>query len=212
MILSNPAAASPSFVPPGTGAAVPFSPRPFLGTKCPGIVCDSELSLHLANMLEAEPTIWAYDDAGDGFLEALVEGERVLFVAVPTNGSQRTRVMELASRHEAEGRRVCRVSAGSLLRQPVKANRELVAGSGDAWLAPVDRVKILDRILGEGGSSTLGELACLVNRADDPVASVLSLVVVGVLRIDMDQPIDAESRVERVSSSISLENGDGAWT
>lgn len=212
MTTPQPAIPPQPALPPMSVSRARSSSRPFFSTKCPGIVCEDDILVALAHMLEAEPTVWAFDDAGDGFLEALVGEERILFAVLPSSGLDRERIKDVADKLEARGRRVCLVPEANLRRQPARANRELVSSAGAACLAPFDRVKVLDRILGDGGSSTLGEVACLVSGGDDPVAGVLSLVVAGVLRIDMDRAIDAESRVERIEPALLSSGRETSWT
>ena len=149
------------------------------------------LQLALLRFLEAEPCVQAFEVLPDGTVDMRYWGGRVILAALPAAGPERVEAFALRRRHAKAGRRLLLVPERRLTAWPRRETCRIVAESGHAPLAATERLIVLEAIEDAGGEACLGDLACLLPQREDPVASILSLVPAGILRIDLDRPVSA---------------------
>lgn len=62
---------------------------------------------------------------------------------------------------------------------------------------PDEAVIIMATLEAEGGTSTIGDLACAIAASPRPVSAILALADAGLLELDLAAPFDAAMRVRR---------------
>ncbi len=159
------------------------------------MLATGRLQLSLLRFLEAEPCVQAFETLPDGAVDMRYWGGRVIVAALPSGGLERSAAFALRRRYAASGRRLVLIAERRLAAWPRRETCRLVAESGHAPISATERLIVLEAVEDAGGESCLGDLACLLPQRDDPVASILSLVPAGVLRIELDRPVSATSRI-----------------
>ena len=157
-----------------------------------------DLVVLLMNQLEADHRVHRYDLIGGCECEATTTCGRIRFIPLPHGGFGRQDAFDAKFAAKTErGDRVLLVAEARLRARPLMQNAALIASSGAVCPTPLDRVRLLDQLKAEGGCSTLGDLAACARNSGDPVRAVLSLVAAGLLWIELDRPIDADSLMAR---------------
>ena len=181
--------------PPDTAPGEPVSSRFYSFKNDLALTAPTNLHLALFRLLECEPCVQAYEPLADGAVDVRYWGGRLLAAVLPSKGQGYFEAMALKRRYEAEGRRLILAPERRLARWPHRETCRIISECGGTTLAPTDRLVVLEALTEKGGDAHLGDLACLLPRHEDPVSGVLSLVLAGVLRVDLSRPITALSKV-----------------
>lgn len=129
---------------------------------------------------------------------ALRSGNRRFCVLTAPSSIWRDRhhdLVEIKRKAADVGLRVMLISPQFIQREPRMSNTRAIADTCHIFLTAEDRMAVLLHVL-ENGYSTLQDCASVVVDSEAPFSAVLSLVSMGLLDIDLDKPLHADTRVD----------------
>lgn len=170
------------------------------------------LKKNLLNLIRVSNTVYPAGDANlieniavlEGWREpefvavALRSGSRRFCVLTAPSSIWRTRRQGLADikRKAADvGLRVMLISPQFIQREPRMTNTRAIADTCHIFLTAEDRMAVLLHVL-ENGYSTLQDCASVITDSEAPFSAVLSLASMGLLDIDLNQPLRPNTRVD----------------
>ncbi|KRA99880.1 hypothetical protein ASD83_05175 [Devosia sp. Root685] len=109
--------------------------------------------------------------------------------------NRRQGLIEIKRKAAEAGFRVMLISPQFIQREPRMSNTRAVADTCHIFLTAEDRMAVLLHVL-ENGYSTLQDCASVIVDSEAPYSAVLSLAGMGLLDIDLDKPLSANTRVD----------------
>ena len=129
---------------------------------------------------------------------ALRSGNRRFCVlTAPTSiwRNRRQGLIEIKRKAAEAGLRVMLISPLFIQREPRMSNTRAIVDTRHIFLTAEDRMAVLLHVL-ENGYSTLQDCAAVIVDSEAPYSAVLSLVSMGLIDIDLDKPLHAQTRVD----------------
>lgn len=170
------------------------------------------LRKNLINLIRMSNTVFPAGDANlieniavlEGWRETEVvavalrsSSRRFCVLTAPTSiwRTRRKGLVDIKRKAAEAGHRVMLISPQFIQREPRMTNTRAIADSCHVFLTAEDRMAVLLHVL-ENGFSTLQDCASVIVDSDAPFSAVLSLAGMGLLDIDLDKPLHADTRVD----------------